>query len=443
MSLTDKQIEIMEDALVPLFDWLEKEVIADVARRIQKTTTYTRTAELQAMSMKELGYSPAKIRKEAMKLLNADPKYRKEVAKNTMEYKRAVRKLIAEIVREAKKANDTIIGNAGTMSWQDDLKVWKSNGITLTDKSFLGGLVDAYKAQTSGILKNLTNTTGFKTMSGFEPIMNLYRLELDKAIVKMTTGTFDRDTILRSTVHDLAQSGLRSIDYASGRTMQMDSAVRMAIRTGCNQLAAKVSDENMKKTDVNLVYVSTHWGARNKGTGVANHEDWQGKVYYVGAYQQEYQEEAHRVGQSKIESLYDATGYSADGTKPNDILGLHGVNCRHKHHPWFIGASSLPKEVPEPEPVVIDGKEYDYYAMTQRMRQFERDVRALKREKDACKVLGMDQTEINAKISQKTRDYYSFCQRAGVNAQSNRLRYESGTADFKKTESWKAYEKLK
>ena len=66
--LSDEQLEIISEALAPLFQYLEKEVIVDIARRIQKTLTYSRTAELQAMSMKELGFSPARIRKEAMKI---------------------------------------------------------------------------------------------------------------------------------------------------------------------------------------------------------------------------------------------------------------------------------------------------------------------------------------------------------------------------------------
>lgn len=443
MALTDEQIGIMEDALVPLFDWLEKEVITDVARRIRKTMTYTRTAELQAMSMRELGYSPAKIRKEAMKLLTSDPKYRKAVAKNTLEYKKTIKKLIAEIVNQAQQAGDTIIGNAGSMSWIDDLTVWKDNGIALNDRSYLPRLVDAYRAQTCGLLRNMTNTTGFQSISGFEPIHSLYRTELDKALIKITTGTFDHETVLKDVVHNLAQSGLRTVDYASGRSYHLDTAARMAIRTGCNQLAAKVSDSNMRETEVSLVYVSKHWGARNKGTGHANHAEWQGKVYYVGEYQKEYATEARRIGQGKIESLYEVTGYSSDGTHPNDILGLHGVNCRHKHHPWFIGASTIPAETPEPGPIMYNGKKYDYYAVTQKMRAMERGVRALKRERDALQALGMDTKEISAKIGRRTREYKEFCAAANVNPEPARMRYESGTSDLKKTKAWKEYEDAK
>ncbi len=439
--LSEEQLEIISEAITPLFQYLEKEVIADIARRIAKTLTYSRTAELQAMSMAKLGYSPAKIRKEAMKLINADKEYRKAVAKNTLEYKRDIRDIINNIVKEAYKANDEIVANAGNMSWVNDLSVWKSAGKELEDNSFLQQLVDSFSAQTAGELKNMTQTTGFKVMSGYESIESAYRRELDKAVIKICSGTFSQDKVLRDVVHDLAQSGLRSIDFASGYSMQLDTAARLAIRTGCHQLAGKVLDENIKQTGENLVYVSKHWGARNTGIGHANHEQWQGRVYFIKE-GEDYRKEAKRIGQDYITDLWRATGYSADWAHENDPLGLYGYNCRHNHYAWFEGVSSLPKEQPQPEPVTINGKTYDYYAMTQKMRSMERNVRALKREKEALASLGMDTTEINAKIKTKTAEYREFCNACGVPEKTSRLRYECGTSDLKKTKAWEKYRSI-
>lgn len=442
MALTDEQLEIISAAIQPLFQYLEAEVIADIARRIQKTLTYSRTAELQAMSMQKMGYSPAKIRKEAMRILNADSAYRKAVAKNTMEYKRDVRKLIQSITNKAYRANDEIVAGAGNMSWVNDLSVWKSAGKKLEDNSFLPQLVEAFSKQTAGELKNMTQTTGFKTMSGYEAVDNAYQRELDKAIIKICSGTFSQEKVLRDTVHSLAQSGLRSIDFDSGYSMQLDTASRGAIRTGCHQLSGKVTDKDIEQTGENLVYVSEHWGARNTGAGHANHEQWQGKVYFIkdGT---DYSKEAKRINQDRITSLWLATGYSVNGEHQNDPLGLNGYNCRHNHHPWFEGASSIPKKSPEPQSVTINGKTYDYYAMTQKMRAMERAVRALKREKEALKALGNDTAEITARIGSKTAEYKQFCKDCGISAKPARLRYESGTSDLKKTKAWKDYEKSK
>ncbi len=436
--LSDEQLEIISEALQPLFQYLEKEAIADITRRIQKTLTYSRTAELQALAMKKLGYSPAKIRKEAMKILNADPEYRRAVAKNTLEYKREIRNIINEITKEAYKANNEIVANAGNMSWINDLSVWKDAGKVLGDNAFLSQLVEAFTTQTAGELKNMTQTTGFKTMSGYEGIENAYRRELDKAVIKICSGTFSQDKVIKDVVHDLAQSGLRSIDFGSGYSMQLDTAARLAIRTGCHQLAGKILDKNIEQTGENLVYVSKHWGARNTGTGHANHEQWQGKVYYIKP-GNDYRKEAERIGQAYIMDLWYATGYSCDGAHENDPLGLDGYNCRHNRHPWFEGVSSFPKEQPQPAPVTVNGKIYDYYAMTQKMRSMERGVRALKREKEALEALGMDTTEIRAKIKHRTAEYREFCRACGVPEKTSRMRYECGTSDLKKTEAWKRY----
>lgn len=439
--LSEEQLEIISEAIAPLFQYLEKEIIADIARRIAKTLTYSRTAELQAMSMSKLGYSPARIRKEAMKILNADPEYRRAVAKNTLEYKREVRNTINEITREAYRCNNDIISNAGNMAWVNDLSVWKSAGKELEDNSFLQQLVDSFTAQTAGELKNMTQTTGFKVMSGYEGIENAYRRELDKAVIKICSGTFSQDKVVRDVVHDLAQSGLRSIDFASGYSMQLDTAARLAIRTGCHQLAGKVQDRNIEQTGENLVYVSKHWGARNTGTGHANHEQWQGRVYFIKE-GQDYSEEARRIGQDYITDLWRATGYSVDGVHESDPTGLYGYNCHHNHHVWFEGVSSMPKAQPQPDPVTINGKTYDYYAMTQKMRSMERNIRALKREKEALTTLGVDTTEISAKIKQKTAEYRNFCKTCGVPASTSRLRYECGTSDLRKTKAWKSFDNI-
>lgn len=62
--LSEEQLEIISEAITPLFQYLEKEVITDIARRIAKTLTYSRTAELQATSMANLGYSQQRSEKK-------------------------------------------------------------------------------------------------------------------------------------------------------------------------------------------------------------------------------------------------------------------------------------------------------------------------------------------------------------------------------------------
>lgn len=440
--LNDLQLEILSDAIRPLFQYLEREVVLDIARRVQKTMTYTRTAELMAMDMQKMGYAPNKIRADVMKVLRADEAYQKAVEANTIAYKKEIKKLIDETVKQAAEVGNDIVANAGNMSWVDDMSVWESAGRELTDNSFLHDLQKAIAEQTVEEMVNLTRTMGFKTMSGYEAVANAYRNELDKAVIKICTGTFSQEKVLNDVIHNLAQSGLRSIDYASGYSMQIDTAAKNAIRTGCGQISAKIMDENLIRTGQNLVYVSKHWGARNEGIGVDNHEMWQGKVYFIKP-GEDYAEEAKRIGQDRIMDIWYSTGYSPDGSHVNNPLGLHGYNCRHSHRVWFLGTSTLPEEQPEPSPVKVNGKEYDYSAMTRRMRYLERDIRDLKREQIAREALRLPCTEINAKIKQKTREYREFCNKCNVPERTTNLRVDSTASDVTKTRAHKEYERIK
>ena len=422
----------------PLFQYLEQEVIADIARRISKTMKYTRTAENMAVSMYRKGYSPAYIRKEAMKKLNADKDFRKEVAKNTVEYKKEISKLIQKIENDAYKAGDKILAAAGDMAWYDDLAVWKQAGKLLTTSaSTLSMLVDGIKKQTKGEMKNLTRTLGFKTKSGFASVGNAYRNELDKAMIKLMSGTFSQEQVFNDTVRNLAQSGIKTVTYGN-RAENLDVAVSRALRTGAHQIAGEIQNNNIKEMGENLVYVQEHAGARNTGVGVANHEEWQGKVYYIKP-GTDYSEEAKRVEQQNIEDLWECTGYSVDNMHINDPAGLFGYNCRHLYNVWFEGISSLPAKQPVKPPVVWNGKVLDFYAQTQEARKQERNIRALKRERDALERTGQDTTEIKKKLSEAGRKYKQFCKVCKFPPNTTRTRYESGTADLTKTKAYREY----
>ena len=422
----------------PLFQYLEQEVIADIARRISKTMKYTRTAENMAVSMYRKGYSPAYIRKEAMKKLNADKDFRKEVAKNTVEYKKEISKLIQKIENDAYKAGDKILAAAGDMAWYDDLAVWKQAGKLLTTSaSTLSMLVDGIKKQTKGEMKNLTRTLGFKTKSGFASVRNAYRNELDKAMIKLMSGTFSQEQVFNDTVRNLAQSGIKTVTYGN-RAENLDVAVSRALRTGAHQIAGEIQNNNIKEMGENLVYVQEHAGARNTGVGVANHEEWQGKVYYIKP-GTDYSEEAKRVGQQNIEDLWECTGYSVDNMHANDPAGLFGYNCRHLYNVWFEGISSLQAKQPVKPPVVWNGKVLDFYAQTQEARKQERNIRALKRERDALERTGQDTTEIKKKLSEAGRKYKQFCKVCKFPPNTTRTRYESGTADLTKTKAYREY----
>lgn len=403
---------LIDKYIIGLYQNLEDEVIADIARRVKKTGRYTETAELMAKSMVEQGYSSEKIQAEVMKILRADKQLQMEIAENTKAYKQEIQNIIKQTVKEAKEAGNNVVAEAGNMAWNNDLSMWSEHGVDLNKPNTMSQMIEAFQKQTNRELRNLTRTTGFKnTVFGITGVLNAYQREMDLALLKVSTGTFSYDQAVNDCVHRLAQSGLRSIDYANGRTYQLDTAVRMSVRTGMSQLAGKVMEENLKSSGQDLVITSQHMGSRPE------HAPWQNKVFsYSGK-------------SKKYPDFFKETGY---GT----AAGLKGVNCTHDFYPFWVGASVIPDDIVEPDPVAVNGREYTYYQATQQQRKMERGIRATKREIEAQRAIGGDTTELQAQLRKQTTDYHMFSKDVGIRAKDNRLRVASGSSDLKKTKSY-------
>jgi len=417
MGLTREQIDILADEyIIGLYQQMEAEVIADIARRVKKTGRYTETAELMAKEMVEQGYSAAQIQAAVLRYLNADKDFKMAVAENTKAYKQEIQDIIDETVKKAKEAGKKLVAEAGDMSWNNDLSMWKEHGADLNRPNTMSQLVRAFQLQTIGSLRNLTQTMGFRnTVLGTTGVMEAYQREIDIATLKVASGVSSYDQAVNDCVKRLAQSGLRSVDYESGRSYQLDTAARMCVRTGTSQLAGRITEMNLESTGVDLVITSQHTGSRPE------HAVWQNKVFsYSGK-------------SKKYPDFRKGTGYGTAG-------GLKGVNCTHSFHPFWEGMDKIPKDIKPPEPVTVNGKQYGYYEASQRQRKMERDIRATKREIEAQKAIDGDQErveELRARLRRQKEEYYDFSSKVDILPRDSRLRVISGTSDLKKTDAWK------
>lgn len=396
---------------------MEDEVIADIARRVKKTGRYTETAELMAKSMVEQGYSAEKIQADVMKFMRADKELQMAIAENTKAHKQEIQDIIKKTIKKAKAEGDKLVAEAGNMAWNNDLSMWQEQGMDLKKPNTMSQLIASFQAQTARELRNLTRSTGFKnTLLGTTGVMNAYQREMDLALLKVASGTFSYDVAVNECVHRLAQSGLRTIDYASGRTYQIDTAVRMSVRTGMSQLAGKIMEENLNSTGQDLVITSQHVGSRPE------HVPWQNKVFsYSGK-------------SKKYPDFVSGTGYGS-------AAGLKGVNCTHDFYPFFEGSSVIPDDIEEPAPVTVNGKEYTYYQATQKQRQMERSIRATKREIEAQKAIGGNADDLRASLRRQRGEYYKFSADVNIRPKDNRLRVISGTSDLNKSNANDPYKR--
>lgn len=394
--LTPSYLQKVPKNIVKLYQDLEDFIVEDIARRIKKASQITSTAEWQYIRAQELGIADKVIKKK-----------------------------IAEILKKSDKEIEKLFKESAIKSLDFDNAIYETAKLTpihLHESPALQEYLDAAIRQTKGELKNMTNSLGFCTrgVNGKvknKKLTNFYQETLDLAQFQVSTGVLDINTATRKAIKDIAESGVRWINYESGWHNRIDVAVRRAIRTGVNQMAMKMTESLMDIQGCELVEVSAHPGAR------PTHEEWQGEVY-------------QREGSSKdYPNFEDATGYGS-------VEGLGGANCRHSFFPFFEGVSkrTYTKEdlqnINPYESVEYNGKTYTYYEATQRQRQIETRIRATKRELIGYKATGDKDafTTSSIKLQRQKQEYKAFSRAANI-SQKN---YRTQVQGFDRSTSQKA-----
>ena len=406
MALTPEQIDLIANKyLVGLFQEMEQDVISDIVRRIRKTGRITETAELMVQSMANQGFSPTEIYTQVMQELNANPQLQATIAKNTLEYKKEVAERIDELVEEAKSAGDDLVANAGRMCFNDDLSLWREAGKEL-DNTALPQIIEAIQAQTQETMRNLTQTTALalRDATGVPiNIMDGYKRILDKTTLQIATGNFSANEAINKVIKEMAKSGIRYVEYNKyGKPImtELDVATRRAVRTGVSQMAGKIMEENIRNSDTDLVIISQHMGSRPE------HAEWQGKIFSFSGKSRRYK------------SLAEGTGY---GT----VTGLKGANCSHNFYPYWPGISVKEEPLKEPPPVEVNGREYTYYQATQKQREYERKLRAVKREiliQENSGGSATDITQLKREARALSKEYNSFSNAVGLKTKPDRAR---------------------
>lgn len=274
--------------------------------------------------------------------------------------------------------------------------------------------VDAIRRQTEETFRNLTRSMGFLVDNGrtMLPPAKAYQWALDNAEMQVMSGAVSYNQAIKSAVKQLADSGLRMVDYESGHRDHIDVAARRAVMTGVSQLCAKYTEQSAEYLETPYFEVSAHIGARDTGVLWQNHKSWQGKVYST------------RAGDI-YPDIYEVCGLGL-------VDGLEGANCRHIRHVWVEGVSERTytdeelAHIDDGHDVTYQGKHYTAYEATQKQRQIERTVRKLKREQAAYKASGLeeDAQAVTARIRRLNKEYKAFSEAAGLPLQRERMQIQ-------------------
>lgn len=358
---------------------LELRIMQDIVRRIKKTGKITSTADWQINRLRILGYSSEDIEREIKKTLNASYPEMFELYDKVIDW---------EYVRN-----------------KDIYEQINAEYIPFEENGQLKQITEAIIDQSFEDMENVTNSLGFYLDYGngkkvITPLSQVYTKYLDSACYDIVTGAFDYNSVLRRVVTQLTNSGLRQIDYSSGRANRVDVAARRAVMTAVSQITGKISEYNAKKLGTEYFEVEWHAGAR------PTHAVWQGQVWTK-------------------EQLYSVCGL---GT----VTGLLGANCYHTYYPFFPGISERnwsddwleEQNRKESKPKEFRGKEYTLYEAKQRQRQMETAMRAQREKVKLLQDGGADQDEVilhKAKYQGQLNEYSRFCRKMGLTEERERI----------------------
>lgn len=379
MALDPKLLDSLPNSLVDMYGLVEIDILSDMARRISTYDYFIPAALHQMQKLQELGM----VQEEIIKRLAA-----------------LTGQTTAEIV--------SLLSDASAEAVADDVEYYTRADVYEPSKvntEALHAQLNAGLLQTEQAFFNITRTTANTASKQFERA-------LDRAWTQINTGGFDYTTAIKNAVKDLAEVGIGSIEYKSGRIDNIEVAVRRAVVTGANQTALKTQEVLADELEIDLVEVTAHGGARPE------HAKWQGKVF-------------SRKGRVTIDGVtYEDL---AKATRYGHGDGLGGWNCRHTFHPYVPGTSRSwsDKELKalEEKKITYNGEKYTEYEASQIQRKIEREIRKQKRTVAAIEAAGGDASAERKALKEAQKSYTDFSEQTGMKKQSARTQIATAKAE--------------
>lgn len=301
---------------------------------------------------------------------------------------------------------------------------YKERGLTyapLEKKTQLMKYVSALVAQANDEMLNMTRTAAFLVDKGGKlmptALSTAYGDVLDKAVVTVTSGATDYQSAMRQTLRDLADSGLRTkykplhgaagktVDYASGYSRRLDTAVRQNILWGvkrCNQTIADMTGAEFGADGYEIDY---HSNPR------PSHAAMGGKQYVVGR--------ARTINGRYFPSFSTVASL------------LEDYGCLHFKMPIICGISEPAytpaqlRELKERDTRIIEfeGKQYTTYEATQVQRKLETAARHAKDRQIIAKAAGDDtlMRQEQEKINLISHKYKAFSDAAELPTKAERM----------------------
>ena len=268
---------------------------------------------------------------------------------------------------------------------------------------------------------NFSNTLAFtKRVNGrvvYTDLARTYQDTLDKAILSVAQGKSTFDEQMYSTIKELASSGLKTVDYASGRSVRLDSSVRQHLKGALRNLHNETQAIFGEEFGADMIEISVH-------EHPAKDHLVQGHQFLI--------EEFNKLQNGQQAKDLDGEVYTLDHNADGSFRPISEMNCYHYTFYGIAGVSKPNYSKQELDEIIknnekgaiIDGEHYTNYEISQMMRKLELQVRKQKDLQIIGKASNNKQIidEAQNKITQLTQKYREISKISGLPTRMDRLK---------------------
>ena len=244
----------------------------------------------------------------------------------------------------------------------------------------------------------------------FLGLRETYNRVLDETLLNVGQGKESFDQAMTNIMKQIGGSGLKTIQYQSGRSMRLDSAIRMNLKSRLREL----HNENQKlfgeEFGADGYEISVH------SNPAIDHASVQGHQFSIAEYD--------RLNSGMEAFDYKGNKYTLDHDSKNGYRPISEMNCYHYIFSIVLGVSKPEYDDKQLQQIIddnnkgfeLDGKHYTNYEGTQLQRNLERAIREQKDTQILAKASGNDQLvgEAQKKITQLTQKYKELSDVSGL-----------------------------
>lgn len=265
-----------------------------------------------------------------------------------------------------------------------------------------------------------------KGIPRFYGLRETYERVLDEAVLNVGQGKDTFDSAMTRIMKDIGGSGLKTVEFESGRSIRLDSAVRMHLKGGLREL----HNENQKlfgeEFGADGVEISVHQNP------APDHEKAQGRQFSTVKPSKNELSEWEKLQKGKDAKDYKGNTYNLDHDHKNGYRPISEYNCYHYIFSIVLGVSEPEYSDEQLQKIINDndkgfefeGKHYSNYDGNQLQRSIERAIREQKdiqifaKNGGNMKLVG----ECQQKITQLTNKYKKLSDISGLPTKMQRLK---------------------